>query len=344
MLTCPDPYAALFSLASSDCGFRILLSDQAFYSIGTHFLVHNPANPGKNGVSSQWLLTLCALVLACLLPTGAARGQCEARWLAVGEGGIPGTNGPVYAMTMWDPDGAGPQPPVLLIGGAFTMAGTTPAVGIAMWDGHAWSAIGAGAWTAGTYVRTIAVAADGTVLVGGRLSFTGGVAGGGVAQWNGSSWQAVGDIRASNWVSSLAFLPNGDLVAGGNGIFTPALSFPSGVARWDGRTWTPMGLTQFADGASSLLLTSAGDLIGVGYNLGVRRWDGTAWQTFGSPSLTSVTNVAIASDGVLVIGGSWGAATLIGSTWTSLGVNGRVSAIQPQPAHRRTSAASSMLE
>jgi hypothetical protein len=50
-------------------------------------------------------VTLGIAVAGLVLTTSVASGQdCE--WLP-GEG-MPGTNGAVWAMTTWDPDGAGP--------------------------------------------------------------------------------------------------------------------------------------------------------------------------------------------------------------------------------------------
>ena len=43
-----------------------------------------------------------------------------------------------------------------------------------------------------------------------------------------------------SWVNSLARLPNGNVVAGGNFSFNGAFS-SVGVAEWDGATWSPIG-------------------------------------------------------------------------------------------------------
>ncbi|MCC6662016.1 MAG: hypothetical protein IT437_14160 [Phycisphaerales bacterium] len=55
-----------------------------------------------------------------------------------------GTNGTVWALTTWDPDGMGAAPELLIAGGTFFEAGGVPAVGVAAWDGTQWSSLGSG--------------------------------------------------------------------------------------------------------------------------------------------------------------------------------------------------------
>ncbi len=58
--------------------------------------------------------------------------QCDPAWQAGGS--VAGVVGAVHVMHEWDPDGAGPAAPVLVVGGAITAAGDAPASGIARWD------------------------------------------------------------------------------------------------------------------------------------------------------------------------------------------------------------------
>ena len=62
------------------------------------------------------------------------------QWHAFGSG----LNSPVHAITSWDIDGTGTQPPHLIVAGSFSMAGGVVANGIARWDGTQWHAIGDG--------------------------------------------------------------------------------------------------------------------------------------------------------------------------------------------------------
>jgi hypothetical protein len=84
-------------------------------------------------------LTMC--VGAWAAAPGAAQ-PCDGQWLP-GDG-VPGVNGHVGAMVYWDPDGPGPMPPVLVVGGSFNVAGDSFVSNIAAWDGTTWSALGTG--------------------------------------------------------------------------------------------------------------------------------------------------------------------------------------------------------
>ena len=77
-----------------------------------------------NVFRSSGLKTVLGL-LAVVGFVASANAQCPEQWLP--GHGIPGLNGIVYAATTWDPDGAGPKPAVLVVGGNFTIAGTTVA-------------------------------------------------------------------------------------------------------------------------------------------------------------------------------------------------------------------------
>jgi hypothetical protein len=93
------------------------------------------------------LASLYVFPLIVCLFTLTAAAQCPDHWLP-GQGipgqGIPGLNGTVYAITTWDPDGPGPQPKLLVVGGSFTVAGDVQAANIAAWDGSACSPWAAG--------------------------------------------------------------------------------------------------------------------------------------------------------------------------------------------------------
>ncbi len=83
-------------------------------------------------------LTL-VLATACATPT-PIQAQCPAGWQPFDSntGSYPGVTGGstnnVVASTMWDPDGQGPIPPRLVIGGTFTITGSTYANNIAVYD------------------------------------------------------------------------------------------------------------------------------------------------------------------------------------------------------------------
>ncbi|MCA9278058.1 MAG: hypothetical protein H6815_04630 [Phycisphaeraceae bacterium] len=233
--------------------------------------------------------SVLSLVLVCVGALAPARtyAQCTPEWRA-GPGAV-GVNGDVYALKSWDPDGSGPQQPVLVAGGAFTTAGGQPALRIASWNGSDWSPLGSGiSGSASVNVRALAVLNDNSLVAAGiDILSAGGTTAWSIARWNGSAWSSMGTTAVpglNNDAYSLHVLPNGDLIAGG--VFTNAGGVAaSRVASWNGTTWTgfPAGV------ASVRALTSLpnGDIIAGGTFGGavgpdVSRWDGTQWNAMGS--------------------------------------------------------------
>jgi len=93
-----------------------------------------------------------------------------ARWTGTGwaalADGISGAN--VLAMAAYDPDGGGPFPGALFVGGDFFTAGGISAPRIARWDGASWAPVAGG--LLGGVVRALAVFDDGT----GEMLYAGG--------------------------------------------------------------------------------------------------------------------------------------------------------------------------
>src|SRR5439155_19396262 len=87
----------------------------------------------------------CMMVgmLAALILPALASGQCD-DWRAGPLFEIPGVNATVFALTSWDPDGAGALAPLLVAGGSFSSAGGVSASEIAIWDGLSWQPLGGG--------------------------------------------------------------------------------------------------------------------------------------------------------------------------------------------------------
>ena len=162
----------------------------------------------------------------------SARADCPPEWLP-GEG-VPGLDGPVYATTTWDPDGPGGQPELLVVGGAFTVAGDVIANNIAAWDGTTWQPLGSGT---NDVVLTLTVY-NGDLVAGGWFTTAGGNPASRIARWNGTTWQPLGS-GMTDWVWALTVY-NGELIAGG--WFTTAGGNPASyIARWNGATWQPLG-------------------------------------------------------------------------------------------------------
>jgi len=306
----------------------------------------------------------------CMPAAPALAQTCEPRWLP-GEG-LPGVGGTVYAATVWDPDGAGPQPEWLVVGGDFIVAGDVLANNIAAWNGSAWQPLGDG--TDGT-VRALTVY-NGELFAGGEFTTAGSATVNYVARWNGSIWQSLGSGMNGS-VFSLAVY-SGKLIAGGS--FTTASGADANrVASWGGSAWQPLGLgasttvhalvvynSQLVLGASSVYLWTGsvwqplgavsgevyalasygGELIAGGdfaCNGTVRgdyvvRWDGSSWyfliNASGLKEEDSVYALTV-YDGELIAGGSRfsiGIASWNGSIWQPLGGMGGVIQGETDPA------------
>lgn len=282
--------------------------------------------------ASCWLLA----TFAGFTVGGDARAQCATQWLP--GPAIAGTDAAILAIREWDPDGAGPGTPVLVLGGAFHAAGTLAANRIAALDPltNVWSTFASGM---NGHVRALAVLPNGDLVAGGDFTSAGGAPANHVAVWNGSVWAPLG-TGTDDDVLALAVLANGDLVAAGE--FTTAGGIAaSRVARWDGFGWAPLGLG--VDGiARALVVLQNGDLIAGGTfaNAGgapasrIASWDGTSWSPLGSgiaaaaPSAANVKALTVLATGELVAGGAFdtaGGITAInvarwsGSSWAPLG-------------------------
>lgn len=271
---------------------------------------------------------LSLLVALALLSGGASRasGQCSNLWRP--GHGIPGVNNHVYDTMTWDPDGAGPATPVVVLGGTFTVADTVAASGIATWDPLTgdWSALGAGLdlGSSGS-VRVLGVLANGDLVAGGQFSVPGGY---GIARWDGATWSPLGS-GPGGIVLALTLLANGDLIAGGT------FSSRGYVARWDGSTWSMLGsgvdglvwaVTAMPNGdvVAGGEFTSAG---GASANR-IARWDGSTWSTLGSGTSGPVYALLPRPNGDLAVGGYFTAAGGAianyvahwnGAAWSTLG-------------------------
>jgi hypothetical protein len=273
----------------------------------------------------SWRMSSVALPIAALTVagSGAAQAQCPQDWRS--GHGLPGVDGAVLAMTTWDPDGAGPQPELLIVGGRFSVAGRVVASNIASWDGSNWSPLGDGVGGgANVHVAALAVA-DGELVAGGVFTHAGAQPASNIARWNGTEWQALGQgISGGKFSGVSAVLEyQGDLIAGG--AFTDAGGEAvNNIARWDGAAWHALGagVTASQSAAVRALVEHEGDLIVGGYftMAGVQatqsaaRWDGSAWHAMPVPwPFSPDTRHLIVHDGVLLAGVRESVATCIGS-------------------------------
>ncbi len=243
---------------------------------------------------SRFTRLVTILQILNLLSNVSIHAQCIPEWLP-GDG-LRGFDGKVRTAILWDRDGPGGQPPVLVVGGDFTIAGTTFANNIALWNGTSWEALGAG--TSGE-VFALAARPGGGLVAGGSFVraggfFPAGVAANGIAHWDGNTWSPLGtgmSPGSGSTIQALAVFPNGDLVAGG--IFTSAGGVAANsIARWNGSAWSPLGggmggttpivydLVVHPDG--DLFATGAFTSAGGVSAANIARWDGVVWWPLGT--------------------------------------------------------------
>ena len=282
---------------------------------------------------SLWLLAVLGV---------RAPAQCATQWLP--GSGVPGIYGQVLATVLWDPDGTGPLPPALVVGGSTWMAGTTVTRGIAAYDfgSRSWSSLGSGI---DGDVSALTTLPNGDLVAGGYFATAGGVSANNIARWNGTTWSPLGSGMNAG-VTSLTKMANGDLVAGGSFSTAGGVS-ASRIARWNGTSWSALGsgLTGFVNPSVAALATLAnGDLIAAGYfdtaggvsANSIARWNGTSWAALGSGmSASPVSGVVEMPNGDLVACGSFQSAggALVnniarwdGTSWSALssGIQGSV--------------------
>jgi len=132
-------------------------------------------------------------------------------------------NGPINALTLYKGN--------LVAGGKFTMADTTRAKFIAMWNDTTWLSFGRGV---SNNVRALAVYKN-KIYAGGQFSE--------VLRWNGRSWETVQgnkSIRLGGWVKTFC-LYNDELYTCGEFNY---------LAKWNDMDWSPVG--SLNDGAAAL--------------------------------------------------------------------------------------------
>ncbi|MFY9346013.1 MAG: hypothetical protein WAT39_26215 [Planctomycetota bacterium] len=273
-------------------------------------------------------------LLPALLAAAAAHAQCTEEWL--GGQGLPGTNGPVYAVTTWDPDGPGPATRRLVFGGDLTAGGDARTRGVGTWDPatSTWGTIGNGFITA-VRPRAFATLPSGELIAGGSST---------IARFDGTTWIPFqGTMLTPGYGSglcrALVTMPNGDLIAGGD---IGSIGIPGGggviayhIARWNGSTWAPIGGGLNGPVASMVVLPN-GDLVVTGTFTtaggnpanNIARWDGATWSPLGAGLGAGGNALALLPNGDLVAGGFFttaggAAASYIarwnGSTWSPLG-------------------------
>jgi hypothetical protein len=248
-----------------------------------------------------------------------AQTSCQGQW-SRGQG-VPGFDGPVYALTKWDPDGSGPLPPVVVACGDFALAGDQFAAGLATID-MGTSGIAAFPSITGRSYGPSIVTPNGDLIVSG---FFGTNQNGAcrIARWDAVSWTFLGSDPLYDPPDCFAVSPQGDLYASSIDPL-PSTGHPFlGVARWDGAAWQPLPNSSLLSGP--LLALPNGDLVAGGYH--PERWDGASWHILGTGvgfDGGGISSFALAGNGDIIVVGhfnsvggvaSRGAARWNGTAW-----------------------------
>ncbi|MBS0188350.1 MAG: hypothetical protein JSS51_09790 [Planctomycetes bacterium] len=240
------------------------------------------------------------VVASLLAAMSAARAGC-ATWLP--GAGVAGVNGLINAMTLWDPDGDGPEPTLLVVAGTFTAAGDIAANNIAAWDGQSWRALGGGITSTSSPTSILALAVyQGQLFAGGSFVASTSVAN--LLRWDGAAWVSAGGYFGGS-VNSLCVF-GGELIAGGAFVKNNSIDAQY-LAAFDGTAWR-----QYAGGTNKQVLALASDgqqlFVGGTFTLAgttpvgyVASWDGAAWSDMNFGVLANTVSQTTVS-GLLVVG------------------------------------------
>ncbi|MFN0011429.1 MAG: immunoglobulin domain-containing protein [Phycisphaerales bacterium] len=252
----------------------------------------------------------------------SARAQCAKEWITASP--VPGVDGIVNALTLWDPDGEGPLAPRVVAGGALVEAGGTYSGRVAAFDGEAWSHLPGLSTAAGSASISKLAVANGTLYAGATQSFAAPLSSA-IIRWDGTAWVAVPGV------------PAGTLQSMGVADSELIIAIGTQVAAYNGTTWRLLG-SPFNSSINGFTVWK-GRLVAVGsFSLPatppfarLAEWDGSAWLPIpgfvaGPGSL--VTSVCV-HEGDLVVGGTFTSvggvsaeriARYDGTTWHALSI------------------------
>ena len=258
---------------------------------------------------SSTVLALLPLMLVAAADRAAA--QCGFAFAPANAGDpLSAPRGSVQASTYWDPDGAGPLPNCLVVGGMFAVADARQCA-VAYYDGTAWTPLGVFAETAAIEdVPCVALAVHNGQLVA--------ATGTRVYLRSGASWQAIGQTSTNPLVREVRALSSfqGSLFVGGAfaAMAAPGGSSPvaGGLARWNGASWSSVGAVTTANALAVVgnRLYVGGSFLAAGgvaaRNLAA--WDGASWAAVGDPngvvfSLGARTSISTSTTFLFVGGG-----------------------------------------
>ncbi len=296
--------------------------------------------------SGQRKLASCVTIVCALglMSSRAALSQPSCLPVWQNAAGNAGTNGAVQKSVRWDPDGAGPSEPYLVLGGAFNAASNIASTAIVAYQptSNRWFDLNLD--LPAFSIMDFAVSPGGDLYVAAVfLPSSPDPLQGRVFRWDGTAWiQLGGDF--DSYVRDITVRPNGELVAVGD-FTNSGLVQHNGVARWNGVNWGAI------DGAprraSKIVARPDGSLFIYGLftspqgseRLAIGSWNGNIWTEVATAPALIETLVA-APNGDVLAGGTFqsingapanGIARWSNGVWSALGggINGTVRSIEP---------------
>ncbi len=243
-----------------------------------------------------------------LAAVSGARAQCAPQWSAYP--GPPLDHG-VYALSVWDADGSGPSPPVVVAGGSFGLVGTMPMVAVGLWNGSSWSPMGerldGDVRAVTTYDPDGAGPLPVEPVIGGFFTHSGPTVLNGIGILRNGQWTALGSGPGGVSGPSVEALTvmGTDLIAGG--ILTTMGGIPAvHIARWDDSAWHPFTQDLIYHAAfhvhNNELYSGGGGYLWPSLE-SVARWNGSGWNALGQNSPRDTVCALTTFRGQLVVGG-----------------------------------------
>jgi hypothetical protein len=262
-------------------------------------------------MSPRLALFIAPVLLSLAQPVLA---QCS---LQVSGSPQPELSGTPFCSISWDPDGVGPLPPRLVVGGDSLLGGAQlfgnnlPSQQHVMtWDGSVWVALGDGPGDVSSSSVVTALASwNGVLVAGGSFSGAGGVQN--IARWDGVAWQPLGN--GFPYTVTALTVWNGNLVVVGGSSFTGPQ-----IRTWNGVAWTSLPTPPLLQTAGTAIpfegeLCVAGSQAAAGSGV-IERWNGSSWAT---PITTQGSVLSLSVRVSQAVGGT--DTLFVGGGFTSIG-------------------------
>ena len=202
-------------------------------------------------------------------------------WSPIGQYSSAGMNGTVFRIASGGSN--------VFALGEFNLAGDTPVLRAAKWNGSAWEAPGSG--IDGPISDAVAKGDD--LYVVGSFTTAGGIPATNVAHWNGRTWSPMG----TGLSGASAVTIKGDVLYAAGAISLPGTDKTWNIVRWDGNEWVPVAdgiggshpwlgwyrfITSLAAIGDDLFVAgnflTAGD-VSVNH---IAKWSSQGWQALGT--------------------------------------------------------------